>query len=250
MLGSVPVASRISWCYNSGPMFDGIRASLGKTLTAKPLRWFVRDYLMVCLVTAAVMLLDWLIVDFPLESMGFDPEEDMWTREFMRPATPLWCISAVPSLYAAGFCTWSFAKMSMAYSRQAYRPGLWRSGWGHGWKMSALVLFTFVMALPRLLLFIVPGFVKLLKSELAVFVLVEHPDWPVRRCIDESCRLMDGNLKRLYCPNPQYIVSFVLNLVATMLPFAGKLFEIILTPGYVLDLAQFYDVVTEERPVV
>jgi len=75
------------------------------------------------------------------------------------------------------------------------------------------------------LLFLVPGIIAFYRYSQAWNLKVENPDWSAGKCLAESCRMMKGNLWRLFCLDCSYwkpITLLLLGiLVGSILIFFG-----------------------------
>ncbi len=58
----------------------------------------------------------------------------------------------------------------------------------------AIVLFVFLWAL----LFIIPGIIAAIRYSQAFYILADHPDYPIMRCIRESKERMKGNVGNFF----------------------------------------------------
>ena len=61
-----------------------------------------------------------------------------------------------------------------------------------------IALLTGIFTILWSLLFIIPGLVAIFRYSMAFFILADHPDYPPVKCIEESCRLMNGNKDKLF----------------------------------------------------
>ena len=59
-------------------------------------------------------------------------------------------------------------------------------------------------------LLIVPGIIKALSYSMGAFVLAENPDWSARECLNESKRIMKGNVGKLFVLQLSFIPWFLL----------------------------------------
>lgn len=97
------------------------------------------------------------------------------------------------------------------------------------------------------LLLIVPGILKSLSYAMTVYVQVEHPDWTANQCIDESCRLMEGNRWRLFCLGVSFIGWYLLLIVASLVPIAGNFAQYFLMPYTLAAISRFYFEIKREK---
>ena len=148
-------------------------------------------------------------------------------------------ILVVGILYLVGFAAWGQRAMSIALTRGGLKVSHGVSGWGHGWQMVNLILWQQTFVFFWLLLFIVPGIRAAFSYAMAPFLQVDHPDWPPRRCIAESKRMMEGHRWRFFCLNFSFIGWYLLAMCAAYL--AGGCAQLLLTPYVDAACAAFYE---------
>jgi len=71
------------------------------------------------------------------------------------------------------------------------------------------IITAFFTMLWSYLLF-VPGIIKGLSYSMAPYVMAEHPDWTARQCLNESKRLMKGEVGKLFVLQLSFIPWFFL----------------------------------------
>lgn len=72
------------------------------------------------------------------------------------------------------------------------------SGFQHFRNAFGLYISVIVREVLWTFLFIIPGLVAIFRYSMAFFILADHPDYPPVKCIEESCRLMNGNKDKLF----------------------------------------------------
>lgn len=148
-------------------------------------------------------------------------------------------ILVVGIFYLVGFATWGQRAMSIALTRGGLKVSHGVSGWGHGWQMVNLIFWQQTFVFFWLLLFIVPGIRAAFSYAMAPFLQVDHPDWPPRKCIAESKRMMEGHRWRFFCLNFSFIGWYMLAMCAAYL--AGGFAQLLLTPYVDAACAAFYE---------
>lgn len=106
-------------------------------------------------------------------------------------------------------------------------------GFGLFFKIIGLnILLALYVFLWSLLLFI-PGIIAAYRYSMAIYLLLDHPDWKVTRCLRESKRLMRGHKWELFVLE----LSFIGWALLTIIP----VFRIYVTPFMELTRAEFYN---------
>ena len=165
---------------------------------------------------------------------GSEPTLGMYVSSTLAAA-----ILVIGILYLVGFATWGQRAMSIALTRGGLKVSHGVSGWGHGWQMVNLILWQQTFVFFWLLLFIVPGIRAAFSYAMAPFLQVDHPDWPPRRCIAESKRMMEGHRWRFFCLNISFFGWYLLALCAVYL--LGNFAQLLLTPYVDAAGAAFYE---------
>lgn len=142
-------------------------------------------------------------------------------------------------LYLIGFATWSRTAMSIALVRRGLVVRHAFSGWGNGWRMVSLILWSQTYIFFWSLLLIVPGIRAAFSYAMAPYLLIDHPDWTPRRCIDESKRMMEGERWNYFCLNFSFIGWYLLAIPAMYL--IGGFAQMLLTPYVNGACAVFYE---------
>lgn len=226
-----------------------IRKLAWDDLAAKQYWPFVGGYFVASLIFGAIMMVAFvalvisLVVMLPKDASS----SALFSPEYLLPIMVFSCIAAIPMLYGWGFSTWSFTRMSLATANRELKFEHCLSGWGHGWKMCWTMLTVMTYASLWFLLLIVPGIVKSLSYAMTVYVQVEHPDWTANQCIDESCRLMDGNRWRLFWLGVSFIGWYLLLIVVSLVPVVGSLSHYFLTPYILTTFSRFYSEIKREK---
>ncbi|MBO6167356.1 MAG: DUF975 family protein [Kiritimatiellae bacterium] len=150
-------------------------------------------------------------------------------------------LTAVPLLYIIGLGTFSDAKMSLAAIRREMRFELFWSGYGHGWKTLGLLLVMLFYILLWSLLLVVPGIKKAFSYAMAPYILVEHPDWSIKKCIAVSSTMMKGSRLRLCDLLLSFLVWFVLAVLASRVRVIGHFVNAFYMPYPQTAVAAFYE---------
>lgn len=150
--------------------------------------------------------------------------------------------------YMVGFATWSKCAMSMAAARGGLKTTHALSGWGNGWRMAKLVLWRDFFVFLRLLLLVVPGVIAFYSYVMAPFLQVDHPDWPPRRCLAESERLMEGNRMRFFVLCLSFIGWYLLAMLVHLLVHVGGIAQFFLEPYPSTAVAHFYEELLDNDP--
>lgn len=171
-------------------------------------------------------------------------------KEFLQLLTPqeqllgggLCAVVLLALCYLIGFESWGSHAMSIASVRRGLRVAHALSGWGHGWRMACLAGLQLLYVALWGCLLVVPGVRKLFGYVLAPYLLVDHPDWPLHRCLAESERLMDGQRLAFF----KLAVSFfgwylAVYLAQRYLRFVGKFAQTLLAPYPEAAFALFYE---------
>lgn len=150
-------------------------------------------------------------------------------------------VAAVPLLYIIGLWTFSDAKMSLAAIRREMKFKLFWSGYGHGWKTLGLLLVMMLYILLWSLLLILPGIKKAFSYAMAPYILVEHPDWSIKKCIAVSSTMMKGSRLRLCDLLLSFLVWFVLAVIASRVRVIGNFVNAFYMPYPQTAVAAFYE---------
>ena len=150
-------------------------------------------------------------------------------------------VAAVPLLYIIGLGTFSDAKMSLAAIRREMRFELFWSGYGHGWKTLGLLLVMSFYILLWSLLLVLPGIKKAFSYAMAPYILVEHPDWSIKKCIAVSSTMMKGSRLRLCDLLLSFLVWFVLAVLASRVRVIGHFVNAFYMPYPQTAVAAFYE---------
>ena len=110
-------------------------------------------------------------------------------------------------------------------------------GFGFPFRILLLHLVMGVFVALWSLLLVIPGIIASYRYSMAVYVLIDHPDYGVMECIRESKRITDGHKKELFLLD----VSFLGWLLLSGAPFIGYLVSILATPYMALTHALYYE---------
>ena len=97
------------------------------------------------------------------------------------------------------------------------------------WLNAVMSIFVFLWSL---LLFI-PGFIAGYSYSMAIYLLMDHPEWSARQCLRESKQLMKGHKWELFVLD----LSFIGWNILTLIPFVS----VYVTPYMNLTRAEFYN---------
>lgn len=137
-------------------------------------------------------------------------------------------------------------------------------GFGQFAKAFLLQLLIWVKVFLWSLLFVIPGIVAYYRYSQAFFILADHPEYSVGKCIEESKRLMQGNKGKLFFLELSFIgwallASIPSGIIWALLPnigFAGVIAGIVAAmPALVLNVyfytaqTAFYELLTERLVV-
>jgi len=82
-----------------------------------------------------------------------------------------------------------------------------------------LMIITGIFTMLWTYLLIVPGIIKGLSYSMGPYIMAEHPDWTARQCLDESKRIMKGNVGKLFVQELSFILWALLCLITFGLAF-------------------------------
>lgn len=97
------------------------------------------------------------------------------------------------------------------------------------WLQFLMGLFVFLWSL----LFFIPGIIAAYSYSMAIYLLLDHPDWRVRDCLRESKRMMQGHKWEFFVLE----LSFIGWSLLTIIPVV----RIYVTPYVQLTRAEFYN---------
>ena len=86
------------------------------------------------------------------------------------------------------------------------------------------------------LLFIVPGIIASYRYRLALYILIEHPEYSILKCIRESKRLMRGRKGELFVLD----LSFIGWTFLTAIRYVGNIFAIYVIPYKQMTYVNYY----------
>ena len=99
-------------------------------------------------------------------------------------------------------------------------------GFGMLPRLIFLLILQYVFILLWSLLLLVPGIIAAYRYSLAVYVMIDHPEYSAMDCLRESKRLTNGYKAQLFMLD----LSFILWLLLTALPFLGYAAQVYVTP--------------------
>jgi len=106
-------------------------------------------------------------------------------------------------------------------------------GFGFFFKIVLLNLLMSVYVFLWSLLLFVPGIIAAYRYSMAIYLLLDHPDWRVGQCIRESKRLMKGHKWELFGLDLSFFGWYLLTAVPVV--------EIYVTPYVQLSRAEYYN---------
>jgi len=109
-------------------------------------------------------------------------------------------------------------------------------GFGMPVKIIVLDFLIGIFVLLWSFLFIIGGFIAAYRYRLAVYLLVDHPEYSPMQCIRESKRLMHGHKAELFMLD----MSFLGWTLLAILPVVGWIVEIWNTPYFATTYALYY----------
>ena len=110
-------------------------------------------------------------------------------------------------------------------------------GFGLWWKalLLALVIGVFVFLRSRLL--IIPGIIAAYRYSMSFYVLINHPDYGIMECINESKRLTTGWKGTLFVLD----LTFLGWVLLCSIPILGWILSVWVTPYRSLTFLQYYE---------
>jgi len=144
-------------------------------------------------------------------------------------------LAIVPRLYIESAANYGFSAMALAVMRQGARFGHAVSGFGHGWKSAWLRVLAGMYIFFWSLLLIIPGIRAFYSYRLMMFLMVERPELPSDKILNESKRLMDGRRWKLFCLDFSFIGWYLLGIFSFGLGF------LFIVPYHYAACAAFYE---------
>ena len=87
------------------------------------------------------------------------------------------------------------------------------------------------------LLFVIPGIIAAYRYSLAIYVMIDHPEYSAMDCLRESKRLTMGYKGQLFLLD----LSFILWLILTALPVVGYAAQVYVTPYMETSRVLYYE---------
>lgn len=154
-----------------------------------------------------------------------------------RPSTGAYCIELalelVMSIVSVGFTL--FILNTVRGTGAVY--GNLLDGFGFFWRILLLNLVVGFFVLLWSLLLVIPGIIALYRYSMAVYVMLDHPEYGIMDCIRESKRITQGRKWELFVLDLSFIGWFLL----TSIPFVGYLASIWVTPYVAITRAYYYE---------
>lgn len=108
-------------------------------------------------------------------------------------------LSSVYSMLVSGAFTLGYTSYCInLFRNKEISPGQVFSGFEHFLKALGLNIMTSIFVILWSLLLIVPGIIAALRYSQAYIIMVEHPEYGIFQCINESKRMMNGNKAKLF----------------------------------------------------
>ena len=110
---------------------------------------------------------------------------------------------------------------------------------GFGFPFRILLLYLVMGLFVALwsLLLVIPGIIAAYRYSMAVYVMIDHPEYGVMDCIRESKRITDGHKGELFMLD----LSFFGWVLLSAAPYIGYLVSILATPYMALTHALYYE---------
>ena len=106
-------------------------------------------------------------------------------------------------------------------------------GFGIFFRVLWLMVLMGIYILLWMLLLVVPGIIAAYRYRMALYLLLDHPEWSPNRCIGESKRMMAGHKGELFVLDLSFLGWYIL----AMVPFV----TVWVTPYTQLTYAVYYD---------
>ena len=114
------------------------------------------------------------------------------------------------------------------------------SGFQCFWKVLGLNILTGLFTALWTLLFIIPGIVKGYSYSMTFYILRDHPDWSITKCIEESGRMMKGRKMDLFILDLSFFGWTLLSSVCAMITYVPVM-DIWLMPYMQVTECHFYN---------
>jgi len=99
--------------------------------------------------------------------------------------------------------------IGIAYGQKPSLGDLFKRANTFGKALWLSIITGFFTMLWTYLLFI-PGIIKALSYSMGPYIMAEHPDWTARQCLNESKRIMKGNIGKLFVLQLSFILWYML----------------------------------------
>ncbi|MCR5481284.1 MAG: DUF975 family protein [Clostridia bacterium] len=100
-----------------------------------------------------------------------------------------------------------------------------------------LFAYIYLFTLLWTLLFVIPGFIAMLRYSQAFLVAAEHPEYTVPECVEASKRMMKGNKWSYFCLMLSFIGWYVLAMLPNMI--AASLLSLAGASGTVINIVSY-----------
>jgi uncharacterized membrane protein len=129
------------------------------------------------------------------------------------------------SIYALRLCRGEDAKLSNLLD-----------GFGIILRLLGLFIVMYIFTYLWTILLIIPGIIASYRYRLALYLLIEHPEYRIMKCIRESKRLMRGRKGELFVLD----LTFIGWSLLTSIPFVGYVVSLYVTPYRTLTYINYY----------
>lgn len=119
-------------------------------------------------------------------------------------------------------------------------------GFGMMPRLLVLIVLRFILITLWSLLLVIPGIIAAYRYSLAVYVMIDHPEYSAADCLRESSRITRGYKMQLFLLD----LSFILWGLLCMFPVIGYAVQVWVTPYLELCKAQYYEIVCNNKDVI
>ena len=114
------------------------------------------------------------------------------------------------------------------------------SGFQCFWKVLGLNILTGLVTALWTLLLIIPGIIAIYRYRMAPLLMMDHPDWSITKCIEESGRMMKGRKMDLFILDLSFFGWTLLSSVCAMITYVPVM-DIWLMPYMQVTECHFYN---------
>ena len=105
------------------------------------------------------------------------------------------------------------------------------------WRVLLLNIVQGLLILLWSLLLIVPGIIAAYRYSMALYILLDHPEYGIMDCLRESKAITTGHKMELF----KLDLSFLGWLLVTLAPYIGYIASVFVTPYYAITHAFYYE---------